>query len=296
MTASASPRRMASASSAIAPPNRCTVCSTTMPSPMAATVSPRPPAPPGTACPVTSANSARAASLMHNRRAAGPTMSPNTAPASTEANCSGSPTRMRRASGRTASTRRAIRDRGTIDVSSTTTTSWGSRLSRLWRNRVRLPGLKPSRRCRVTPLRPRRRSLTTSSTGMAAAPVRTDSSRRAAAFPVGAARATRGGRRPAATACASSSASTRATVVVLPVPGPPATTETERRTAVAAARRWRSGPSSSSASISIPLSRRPNSSSSPRASAPRSTPGAGVAARSSRSAATWRSSVQRRSR
>ena len=30
-----------------------------------------------------------------------------------------------------------------MEVSSTTTTSWGSRLSRSWRNRVRLPGLEP---------------------------------------------------------------------------------------------------------------------------------------------------------
>ena len=84
-------------------------------------------------------------------RAAGPTMSPRTAPASTEASCSGSPTRIRRASGRTASTSRAISDSDTIDVSSTTTTSWGSRLSRSWRNRVRLPGLNPSSRCSVVP-------------------------------------------------------------------------------------------------------------------------------------------------
>ena len=51
-------------------------------------------------------------------------------------------------------------------------------------------------------------------------PARTASSSRAAALPVGAARATSGGRRPAADACSSSRARTRATVVVLPVPGP----------------------------------------------------------------------------
>ena len=64
------------------------------------------------------------------RSAAGPTMSPSTAPASTEASCCGSPTRMRRASGRTASASFAICDSETIEVSSTTTTSCGSRFPR----------------------------------------------------------------------------------------------------------------------------------------------------------------------
>ena len=51
------------------------------------------------------------------------TMSPSTTPASIDASCPGSPTRIRRASGRTASTSRAISDSDTIEVSSTITTS-----------------------------------------------------------------------------------------------------------------------------------------------------------------------------
>ena len=70
---------------------------------------------------------ARAAAPMRNAVPAGPTTSPRTAPASTEASCSGSPTRMSRASGRTASSSRAIKESATIDVSSTTTTSWRRR-------------------------------------------------------------------------------------------------------------------------------------------------------------------------
>ncbi len=62
----------------------------------------------------------------------------------------------------------------------------------------------------------------------------TDSCSRAAALPVGAARAMR---RPGS--C--SSASTRATVWVLPVPGPPASTVVQRVAASAAPRRCRSG-------------------------------------------------------
>ena len=50
---------------------------------------------------------------------------------------------------RTASTSLAISDSDTIDVSSTTTTSCGSRLLRSWRKRLRLPGRQPSSRCRV---------------------------------------------------------------------------------------------------------------------------------------------------
>ena len=63
-----------------------------------------------------------------------PTMSPSTAPASIEVSCPGSPTRISRASGRTASTSRAISDSETIEVSSTITTSCGSRLPRSWRS------------------------------------------------------------------------------------------------------------------------------------------------------------------
>ena len=98
---------------------------------------------------------------------------------------------------RTASTSLAISDSDTIEVSSTTTTSCGSRLWRLWRKRLRLPGWNPSRRCSVDAGSAVKRVRTVSATGIAAASVRTASSSRAAALAVGAARATRGGRRPA---------------------------------------------------------------------------------------------------
>ena len=124
-------------------------------------------------------------------------MSPSTAPASTDASCSGSPTRIRRASVRTASTNRAISDSETIDVSSTTTTSWARRFSRLWRNRLRLPGLKPRRRWSVVPRNSKRRARSSALIGSFPASSCTASSSRADALPVGAASATSGGRRPA---------------------------------------------------------------------------------------------------
>ena len=62
----------------------------------------------------------------------------------------------------------------------------------------------------------------------------TASVRRAAALPVGAARATRGAR----PGWSASTLSRAATVVVLPVPGPPAITLTELSAATAAASRW----------------------------------------------------------
>jgi hypothetical protein len=99
MVAPASPRRMAAARSAMAPPQRWTRRRTTIPS-LIGDVDV------GACSP-----------------AAGPTMSPRTAPASTEASWSGSPTRIRRASAPTASTRLAIIEVDTIDVSSTITTS-----------------------------------------------------------------------------------------------------------------------------------------------------------------------------
>ena len=58
------------------------------------------------------------------------TRSPSTAPASMDASWSGSPTRTSRARGRSASTSRDIIVSETIDASSTTTTSKGSRFSR----------------------------------------------------------------------------------------------------------------------------------------------------------------------
>ena len=63
------------------------------------------------------------AALMRGASAAGPTMSPSTAPASIEVSWPGSPTRISRASRRTASVRRAMSDSETIEVSSTITTS-----------------------------------------------------------------------------------------------------------------------------------------------------------------------------
>ena len=57
-------------------------------------------------------------------------------PASTEASWPGSPTRTRRASGRRASSRRAIIVKDTMLVSSITTRSCGSRFVRSWRKRL----------------------------------------------------------------------------------------------------------------------------------------------------------------
>ncbi|SKT61882.1 Uncharacterised protein [Mycobacteroides abscessus subsp. abscessus] len=58
------------------------------------------------------------------------TRSASTAPASTEASWSGSPTNSSRVWGRTASNSRAIMVSDTIDVSSTTITSCGNRFPR----------------------------------------------------------------------------------------------------------------------------------------------------------------------
>ena len=91
------------------------------------------------------------------------TRSASTAPASTEVSWSGSPTRISRLSGRTASSSRAIIVSETIEVSSTTTTSCGSRLSRWWRKRVDESGREPSSRCSVTACSPVSRSWSTTS-------------------------------------------------------------------------------------------------------------------------------------
>ena len=79
----------------------------------------------GTVCRATSASRDRAGSRISNSSAAGPTTSPSTAPASMEASCFGSPRRISRASLRTASSKRAMIESETIEVSSTTTTSCG---------------------------------------------------------------------------------------------------------------------------------------------------------------------------
>jgi hypothetical protein len=120
----------------------------------------------------------------------------------------------------------------TIDVSSTITTSYGSRFVRSCRNRLCEPGRQPSSRCRVE----------AGSAGRSASPAaRSDSDSwatascsRAAALPVGAASAIRG----TVSKHSSSSAISRATVVVLPVPGPPAMTVTRPVEQAAAASRW----------------------------------------------------------
>ena len=158
-------------------------------------------------------------------------MSASTAPASTEDSWSGSPTSSSRASERTASSSRAIKVSETIDISSTTTTSYGSRLSAWWRKRPRVPGSQPSSRCRVTADRSATRATSSGASRFRASASASDS--RAAALPVGAANAIRGAR----PGWSPSMASTLATVVVFPVPGPPASTVTHCRALTSAARR-----------------------------------------------------------
>ena len=63
---------------------------------------------------------------------------------------------------RSASTSLAIIDVDTIDVSSTMTTSYGSRFALSWRKRLRVPGRQPSRRWSVTADRPSSRCSSTS--------------------------------------------------------------------------------------------------------------------------------------
>ena len=143
MTASESPRRTPSATRAIPPPKRWTRSSTTMPSPI---VVPGGGSPAGTSSQVTSASRLRTRSPMRSWPLARPTMSPRTAPASTDVSCPGLPTRISRASGRMASRSRPMSESETIDVSSTITTSWGRRLPRACRKRLWLSGRQPRRR------------------------------------------------------------------------------------------------------------------------------------------------------
>ena len=137
----------------------------------------------------------------------------------------------------------------TIDASSTSTTSCGSRLARWWRNRVRLSGRQPSSRCRVIASTWASGSTTARACGSGVRsriPAIAPSSAAltlAAALPVGAASPTRSGRPPAAAACSASSASTPATVVVLPVPGPPVSTLVRARVTTSAAARCSAYPS-----------------------------------------------------
>ena len=119
------------------------------------------------------------------------------------------------------------------------TTSCGSRCSASKRARTE-PGRIPSSRCRVEAVVERRKrrssSVNPSVNPSVPAAETTASVRRAAALPVGAASATRGG--PSDRAC--TAASNRATVVVLPVPGPPPSTDTPWARHTAAAARWSS--------------------------------------------------------
>ncbi len=143
---------------------------------------------------------------------------------------------MRRASGRSAAASPAKRPRSIIDASSTTTTSAGIGRDAS-RPIARRLGEKSNKRWSVVAVVG---SPAASASGRVAVPAMTDSARRLAALPVGAARATRRPGRAAA-----SSARMRTTVVVLPVPGPPATTASRCRSAPAAATACRSDASAS---------------------------------------------------
>ncbi len=113
-----------------------------------------------------------------------------------EASWSGSPTSTSRVSGRTASSRRAIIVSDTIDVSSTTITSCGSRLSRSCRKRTAESNRDPSSRCSVVARRSPSRAVSAADSRCAISPW-TASSSRAAALPVGAVSAIRSRRSPA---------------------------------------------------------------------------------------------------
>ena len=167
--------------------------------------------------------------------------SENTAPASTAESWSLSPSRIRRASGGTASHSRQASARSSIDASSTTSASIGSGFSAWWRKRPG-SGVTPSSRCSVCDSRG---SRACSSTGRSPARWRSASSMRAAALPVGAARATR---RPGFSV--SRQARRATTVVVLPVPGPPLMIVSLLRQASAAASFCQSGRSPSRRALS----------------------------------------------
>ena len=181
---------------------------------------------------------------MQSRARPGPTMSPRTAPASTDASCSGSPTRISRASGRTASTSRAImRERhhgGLVDDDHVVGQRVGAGCAGSGSG---CRGLKPEqpvqRRARAAPAgAPRPRG----STAMVAAPRRAPPPR-AGPPPCPSARPGRssGGRAPCSCRPARRAAPGRGPrSSSCPVPGPPAMTETRRSTAAAAARRCRS--------------------------------------------------------
>ena len=162
------------------------------------------------------------------------TRSPSTAPASTDASWSGSPTSTSRVDGRSASSSRAIIVSDTIELSSTTTTSYRQPVGAVVAEpaaRLGPPAQQPVQRRRRQVAQPR----PVLRPGESAVDDRTASSSRAAAFPVGAASAMR-----QSGCCSRSSASSRLTVVVLPVPGPPASTLTRDSAQHVAASRWSS--------------------------------------------------------
>ena len=154
----------------------------------------------------------------------------STAPAPTEVSWRGSPTSTSRACGRTASSSRPIIVSSTIEHSSTTTTSYLSRLPRSWTEPGRVvgpPAEQPVQGHRVRAADPARGPRAGQ---RRRARRRTASCSRVAALPVGAASAI-DSRRSACRAWSASSTSSRATVVVLPVPGPPVSTVVQRRAA-----------------------------------------------------------------
>ncbi len=238
--------------------------------------------------PASGRSAAGTASPLRGAVASGPTRSPRTVPASTLASWWGSPTSTRWASGRSASSSRAIIGSETIEVSSTTTRSCGRGFERSWRNRC-VPREPRSRWSVVASLRA---TVAATAGGTRPAAVSSRTSRAtaspmvAAALPVGAASASRG-TRPWTDPARCAATTRRATVRVLPVPGPPASTETRSVSARRAAWRWRSGCPS-------PSSKRRSSTASSGGAAPTSPPDPSwlrspAPARSSSDAATARS-------
>ena len=127
----------------------------------------------------------------------------------------------------------------TMEVSSTMTTSSTRGWPAWWRMRT-VPGRAPSRACTVVARAPSSSSASPSTSGSVdcrswAATAWKASPMRAAALPVGAARAMR--RRPDGSP-ARSRASRAATVWVLPVPGPPTMTDSRRDAPAVAADHW----------------------------------------------------------
>ncbi len=152
----------------------------------------------------------------------------NTAPDSTEASWSGSPSSISRALSGIASSNAAINLRSTIDASSTTTTSTSSGFCASWVGPA--AGRKPSKRCSVAAS-----ALSKTAPSLSSGSAFTNASRRfAAALPVAAVSATRGG--SDGYICANSASALMA-VLVLPVPGPPLMMLSGRRTAMSVASR-----------------------------------------------------------